>query len=318
MRRFRSALLPAVLLAAAAAAAANPVEVGRVDWRRDLDAAIAESARSGTPVLAFFQEVPGCAGCKKFGGEVMSDPLIVQTIEREFLPVLIYNNRPGEDARQLKRFGEPAWNFQVVRFLDGRGRDLIPRRDRVWTREGIAARMIAALEAAGREAPPYLRVAAYENDSERQGVAAFAQSCFWSGEAALGRIAGVVETEAGWIGGHEVTRVRYHVGLLSLDELLREAISAGVADTVYLADPAERERVRGLGLLPVEPLDESYREAAASDQKKQIEGSALGRLELSPMQRTKVNAFAPLGLERALAWLTPAQRVALTADQPKR
>ena len=41
------------------------------------------------PVFAFFQEVPGCAGCQKFGAEVMSDPVIVAAIEAEFLPVLM-------------------------------------------------------------------------------------------------------------------------------------------------------------------------------------------------------------------------------------
>ena len=78
--------LPLVLLlflpGALFAGSVNPIEIGTVEWRRDLDGAIAESKRSGVPVLAFFQEVPGCAGCKKFGGEVMSHPAIVSAVER--------------------------------------------------------------------------------------------------------------------------------------------------------------------------------------------------------------------------------------------
>ena len=38
---------------------ANPVEVGKVAWGRDLDAALAESEESGKPVLLLFQEAPG-------------------------------------------------------------------------------------------------------------------------------------------------------------------------------------------------------------------------------------------------------------------
>ena len=34
-------------------------EVGDVAWRRDFDAALAESKSTGKPVFAFFQEVPG-------------------------------------------------------------------------------------------------------------------------------------------------------------------------------------------------------------------------------------------------------------------
>ena len=36
-----------------------PVELGAVNWNRDLDAARQQSDRSGKPVLVLFQEVPG-------------------------------------------------------------------------------------------------------------------------------------------------------------------------------------------------------------------------------------------------------------------
>lgn len=265
-----------------------PIEVGSVEWGRDFDAAVAESARDGKPVLAFFQEVPGCAGCRKFGAEVMSHSLIVEAIQREFVPVLIYNNRPGRDAVILKRYGEPAWNYQVVRFLDGEGNDLIPRRDRVWTRDALALRMIEALEAAGRNVPRYLEVAALENDTEQHREVAFAQACFWTGEALLGRLPGVITTEAGWLEGHEVTRVIYHSGIVTLEDLAEQAEAAGVADEIYT------DLTR-------------YRAAERSDQKRQIRGSALEDIELSPMQRTKVNAFAPLDMDAAVSWLTPSQ-----------
>lgn len=37
----------------------TPVELGRVAWQRDHDAAFAAARASGKPVLLFFQEVPG-------------------------------------------------------------------------------------------------------------------------------------------------------------------------------------------------------------------------------------------------------------------
>jgi hypothetical protein len=36
-----------------------PVELGRVDWQGDLDAALKASAAAGKPVLLLFQEIPG-------------------------------------------------------------------------------------------------------------------------------------------------------------------------------------------------------------------------------------------------------------------
>lgn len=42
-----------------AAAAANPVELGLVEWRRGFDAAAAESRDLGRPLLVLFDEVPG-------------------------------------------------------------------------------------------------------------------------------------------------------------------------------------------------------------------------------------------------------------------
>ncbi len=134
---------------------------------------------------------------------------------------------------------------------------------------------------------------------------AFAQSCFWSGEMKLGQIEGVVRTEAGFFKGREVTLVEYAPGRIALDDLVRQANRAGVADTVYLADESLRPST---GVSIGHPLDNSYRTAPAGDQKKQIEGTPFARLQLSPEQATKVNAFARADQSKALGWLTPAQR----------
>ncbi len=296
------------LVASSSFAADKPIEIGLVDWRRDLDDAMSESTRTGKPVLAFFQEVPGCGGCQEFGAEVMSYPPIVEAVENEFLPVLIYNNRRGIDAKILERYQEPAWNYQVIRFLDGEGKDLIPRKDRVWTRDALALRMIEALQVAGRDTPRYLEVAAYENDEGALQEVAFAQSCFWSGEVALGQMSGVITTEAGWIEGREVTLVRYRPDLVTLETLIERAVDAGVADKVFLSTREQRKRAKRSGHLGVGSLGSSYRTAQDGDQKRQLEGSAFERLDLTPMQRTKINAFATVDMTKALEWLTPTQK----------
>ncbi len=41
------------------AATKQPVELGKVAWGRDLDAAVAESRASNKPIALLFQEVPG-------------------------------------------------------------------------------------------------------------------------------------------------------------------------------------------------------------------------------------------------------------------
>lgn len=245
----------------------NPVEVGTVKWQRDYAAALASAEKSGKPVFLLFQEVPGCAGCKQFGRDVLSDPAVVKSIEENFIPLLIHNNQPGEDAAVLEKFGEPAWNYQVVRFLDASGRDLIPRKDRVWEAPELKQRMALALE---KKSAGILRVA-------------FAQHCFWTGEMVLGGIDGVIRTEAGFLDGNEVTLVDYDPAQIPLAELTQKARAGGVASQVFTSL-------------------EGYRKAPESDQKRQLQGTKFARMKLTPEQATKVNSFVRTSPERASAF----------------
>jgi len=143
------------------------IEVGDVRWGRDFVAASEKSAKTGKPILVLFQEVPGCTGVQKFGREVLTNPLLVEAIKNEFIPVLVYNNRKGGmDQKLLKRFQEPGWNYQVIRFLNAAGYDIIPRKDRVWTANAVASRMIEALVAANRPVPKYLKDLAQAEQSD--------------------------------------------------------------------------------------------------------------------------------------------------------
>jgi hypothetical protein len=290
-----------------AASISQPEEAGKVHWTRILETALASSAQTGKPVFALFQEIPGCAGCKQFGRDVMSNPLLVEAVETDFTPMLIHNNKPGTDAEVLKRFGEPAWNYQVVRFLNSNGEDLIPRRDQVWDTGGIAERMIATLTQAKRPVPVYLTLLAAEH-SPKLKEAVFAMYCFWTGEMALGQIDGVVTTEAGYMDGHEVTRVKYDPAVISLPQLIAaaEKVECANAISVPSADLSSAKTTR----LKIGTIS-GYRTAPVSDQKKQIFGTAAENLSLSPAQATKVNAWIRIDAAKASSFLAPSQQALL-------
>ncbi|MDJ0623784.1 MAG: VPGUxxT family thioredoxin-like (seleno)protein, type 2 [Desulfocapsaceae bacterium] len=286
----------------------NPVEVGDVRWQRDLDAALTKSRATQTPVLVLFQEIPGCIGCQTFGSEVLTNPLLVEAIETLFIPVLVYNNRSGGvDEQWLKRYNEPAWNYQVIRFLRGDGSDIIPRKDRIWTIGGVASRMVEVLRELGQPVPRYLSALMYEYDTENHGQVGFAMACFWTGEYELGNIDGVVATQAGWYDNREITLVTYHKQRISLDELAKRAASVRCAQRVYTlpGERVDRNRFESKTLKM-----EKYRPASASDQKKQLDNwPQVKQLEsLSKMQATKINALAPNDREKAVEWLSPSQR----------
>lgn len=270
---------------------ANPVEVGAVTWLRDHPDALAKSKQSGKPIFLLFQEVPGCSGCKQFGKDVLSDPAVVKSIEENFIPLLIHNNKDGKDLEILKLYNEPSWNYQVVRFLDAEGKDIIPRKDRVWTAAEITQRIHAVLEKSGKTgavAPP------------KAGRLAISQSCFWTGEMVIGAIEGVTRTEAGFMDGREVTMVDFDPAKTSPAKIYEEAKLAGVGTGAYLEDPS---------VLPgSKRLTSAYRPAPAGDQKKQIQQTAFQKLVLTPEQATKVNAYARTNPTKAKTYLTDSQK----------
>jgi hypothetical protein len=291
----------------------NHVETGTVQWARDFEAALVEIGRTGKPIFLLFQEVPGCLGCKDFGREVLSKPLLVEAIESEFLPVLVYNNRPGgNDEAMLKRFDEPSWNFQVIRFLDAKGEDIVPRQDKIWSVSGVAARMIEVLNVLGHPVPLYLQAIFLENDIANNEVAGFAMACFWTGEYKLGRIDGVVKTEAGWFDHREITLVTYNKKQISRDDLIARAAREKCAQVVYLPKGETTARWR----FPVKALKlDKYRLAEVTDQKKQLEDWPKLRniAGLTSMQLTKMNSLAAGDRSSALKWLSPHQLALLRA-----
>ena len=234
--------LPAILVAQASGVSdlRQPCELGRVHWNRDLDAARRSSAKTGSPVLVLFQEVPGCDTCRNFGSQPLSQPLIVEAIETLFIPVLVYNNKPS-DAEVLASFKEPSWNNPVIRYLDEAGKDVIPRKDRVWGLGETASRMIEALGATGSDVPSYLRMIAAEAAVKFE-TATLAMHCFWEGEAKLGSLDGVVGTQSAFFDGQEVVRLRFDPDRIDFARLVREASRLECAQTVYPDSEAQSKR----------------------------------------------------------------------------
>lgn len=100
----------------------------------------------------------------------------MEAAETLFEPVVVRNNVEGREKEILERFGEPTWNNPVVRFLDGQGKDVIPRKDRVWATGALLGRMTAALEAAERDVPPWLDLARAELGRGDVDTAVFAMT----------------------------------------------------------------------------------------------------------------------------------------------
>ncbi len=121
-------------------------ELGKVSWYRDFDQALALSRKQNKPVFVLFQEVPGCLTCRNYGKGVLSNTVIVDVIEQNFIPLAIYNNKGGKDRTVLKRYGEPSWNNPVVRIIDAEGENLIRRIAGDYSKSRVAQEVLGVLE----------------------------------------------------------------------------------------------------------------------------------------------------------------------------
>lgn len=307
-------MLPHTLLALFAAlcpqdADAQPPELGAVRFRADFDAALRDARASKKPVFLLFDEIPGCATCTGFGAGPLSHPLLVEAIETEFVPVAVHNNRAGADAEVLKRYGEPAWNNPVVRFVDADGKDVIPRKDGVWSTGGIAARMVAALDAARRPVPAWLALAAEETSPSSIERVTFAMHCYWEGQAALGGLHGVAGVMPGAIDGGEVVEVLYRPDRVSLADLVKTADRLDCAADVYVANETDATAARAIVGDRVH-VGGKMRAAPASEYLYHLLHSNLRFLPLTELQATRVNS--DLGSSKdASRWLTPSQQALL-------
>jgi copper chaperone CopZ len=286
----------------------NPEELGKVRWHRDLEEATQIAAKEKKPILILFQEIPGCLTCKTYGKVVLSHPLIVETIETYFVPLAIYNNRNGKDASVLAYYREPSWNNPVVRIVGQDKSDLLPRLNGNYTPSGLVNYLINGMTKAGYPIPNYLPLLHEELSAMERGVkkTTLSMYCFWTGEKELGKIDGVVQTEAGFMDRREVVNVYYDPEIVSLSEILIEGQKSQCADRAYVSDEYEKgaaktalgaDKVTIAGLFKMDKEPKYY-----------LSKTDFQWIPMSPIQAVKMNALIGQG-KSPLHLLSPRQQL---------
>lgn len=263
------------------------IELGKVSWVRDYHQALAQSERTGKPVIVFFQEIPGCATCVNFGRQVLSHPLMVEFIENEFVPLAIFNNIPGKDSDILALYNEPSWNNPVAHFTDGLGSDIIPKLTNNYHPLGMYNKMIQALEVVGRPVPKYAVLLGEDLKMEygKLSTTIYETPCFWSGETSLALHPAVKYTEAGKIGIAEAVMIYFDNSQVTLEELNSYAAEEGF----FQIDSHENYKI---DKSPQYYLAKSY----------------FKYLPLSKAQRAQINVAIPYKKE-PMEYLSPKQAV---------
>ncbi|MGJ8666310.1 MAG: VPGUxxT family thioredoxin-like (seleno)protein, type 2 [Patiriisocius sp.] len=264
-------------------------ELGQVSWYRDFDVATSISAKEKKPVFILFQEVPGCATCRNYGHNVMSNPLLVEAISNEFIPLAIFNNKGGKDKEILNKYKEPTWNNPVVRIVAANGENLTQRISGDYSALAVYNAIVDVLEKEGKQIPKYITLLGEELKAKKYGAVKEAQYkmyCFWTGEKQLGSQEGVLETKAGFNSG-EVVQVTYDETKISKKQL--DAFAA-----------ANQMR-------PV--ANKSFR-WSEKDEDYYLQHSDYKNLNLTELQKTKINSA--LGNRKdATQYLSPSQLLQL-------
>lgn len=273
-------------------------ELGKVSWYRDYDVALQLSKKENKAVLILFQEVPGCATCRNYGHDVLSNPLLVEAIENEFIPLAIFNNKGGKDKEVLNLYKEPTWNNPVVRIVNESGDNLAKRIAGDYSALAVYNAMVAVMEKEGKKIPPYITLLGEELKAKKYGAskdAYYSMYCFWTGEKQLGSNDGVLNTEAGFMKGREVVKVTYNPEIVS-DQTLTSF--------------AKQNKMSPIS------KDKSYR-ASNKDEDYYLQHSNYKYIPLSPLQRTKINS-ALGNRQPATQYLSPKQKLWLKTLESKK
>ena len=267
-------------------------ELGVVSWYRDYDTALELAESQNKEVLILFQEVPGCATCRNYGHNVLSHPLMVEAIENLFVPLAIYNNKGGKDKQILQKYKEPSWNNPVVRIVNKDGENAVNRIAGNYSAIALYKAMQESLVKSGKPIPGYMKLLGDElfasnNKSEKEIY--FKMYCFWTGEKELGKIEGVLSTEAGFMGGHEVVKVKY---------------DAEVIDKSKIAKYVNKVNFT--------PIAKSNYRTANNDIQYYLEHTNYKYLPLTDLQKTKINSALGRG-KQAEQYLSPKQLMWLKA-----
>lgn len=224
-------------------------ELGLVKWSRSYDDAIAKAQKDNKAVFILFQEVPGCSTCKNYGNNLLTHPLIVEALETYFVPLVIHNNKGGEDAKILRKFDEPSWNNPVARIINPKTeKDITKRLNGRYDMQSLIGTISSGILASNQLIPNYLHLLAQEYSAEDLRETHFSMYCFWSGEKNLGMIDGVMATKAGFMNGAEVVKIKYDASKLEEKELITFAASRNCADGVFSNDQREVKAAKEMNI----------------------------------------------------------------------
>lgn len=289
----------------------QPEELGDVHWLRDYDRAIATAEKTNKPVLILFQEVPGCSTCRGYGNDVLSHPLIVEAIEEAFVPLAIHNNKNGKDKKVLASFGEPSWNNPVIRIIDTERNALTPRINGQYDQRSLVSGMVAALKKAKRPVPNYLQLLKEHLTAETGSTnkATFGMYCFWSGEAKLGSIPGVVDSKPGFMGGSEVVSVTFDPEIISYQKLVATASEKKAFDRIFTHSGDQTATAKSLVKASNIKKVQNFR--ADSQPKYYLLHSPYRLIPMLPNQASRVNTAVGFGGDPNI-FLSPKQVEVLT------
>lgn len=267
------------------------VELGHVRWLRDYDKAVEKAKVQNKAVFILFQEVPGCSTCRNFGKNILEHPLIIETIEDFFIPLAIYNNKEGHDLEILEKYKEPAWNNPVMRIVNHEGSPVLVRLSGHYDSYSIVQYMVDALIELKIPVPAYLDLIRQEFLGQFLGEkeTIFSMYCFWSGEKNIGKLPGVTYTEAGFMNGQEVVKVRYSPNLISYDKILQHASSFQCADGSYTDDKSEQKIARTY--FHNEEVKTIKKFRRDHQDKYYLGRSNFQYLPLTDLQKTRINSY---------------------------
>jgi len=284
----------------------NPIELGKVNWYRNLDEAMSVAKRQNKPVFILFQEVPGCSTSSGYGRNVLSHPLIIDAIETLFVPVAIYNNEGGDDRKTLEAFGEPSWNNPVVRIITPDRKELAPRLSGDYSQKGLVNTILQALKENNQPVPSYLQIFSEELNSKNSGLekVTFAMHCFWEGEANFGNLNGVISTNPGYMNGYEVVEVEFNPSVISFSELVEKAKYGDAASKVFFQD--ETQRITANNLFGENSVSVIGTFRPDNDPKRYLSQTSYRYVPMTNLQASRVNS-AIAGGQSPERLLSPSQ-----------
>ncbi len=291
----------AVVTAAVASRFSPATESGTVRWHRDLDAARAQAASTGRPMMLLNWDMNADGRDGSWRGP-LSHPIVVDAANHEFVPVRVAGSSSSAHV--------PAPPGSI-RFLAADGRDLNPARatapvDEAPSTARLLTMMDRALVAAGRPVPEYLRLVAGEYDPPARETATFAVTCYWKGEKELGALDGVVATRTGMLDGEEVVEVDFNPNVLGFRSLATSARAMACYRKVYARSPGQAQAAAGGAGADVASSAEPVYTAGNQQQYHLWLRKAWHLVPLTQLQATKVNA-ALLRQESPDRYLSPSQ-----------